>query len=173
MVELMTCGYLMTVGADVAIDRLGPYSAALPPLYEEFGGHYLAKGGPGRGVEAFGDAPPRSVMLARFPSIEAVRAFWTSPGYRAAVPLREGCGIFNVYAFEGPALAPGAETLRVGIDNWEYAGETPFVDEVLPEILEGSFTNARIRLWAVAPGNNAALGGEAKGYDIPFIGGGV
>jgi len=98
----MTIGFLMTLGRDVAADRLGPYAAALPPIYAEYRGRYLALGGPGRGCDAFGGAPDRSLMLARFPSLEAVQAFWHCDAYRQAVPLRSGCGHFDVFAFAGP-----------------------------------------------------------------------
>lgn len=145
----MTGGLLVTLGEDVAVDRLGPYSAALPPIYAAHGGRYLALGGPGRGCLALGGAPPRSVVVARFPSLEAVRAFWDSPAYAAAKPLRAGCGRFDVFAMAqcGPAAASGALTILLGGDATVPAPLLADSDDRL-EQLEGAPPPARLRLVA-------------------------
>lgn len=55
------------------------YVKKLPPLYERFGGSYLALG---RGVVVLeGDYAPESFVIGRWPSMEAARAFWNSPEY--------------------------------------------------------------------------------------------
>ena len=82
-------GYLVVQG--VVTDREGfkAYSAALPPIYRKYGGEYLALL-PAPLVEvAEGLAENRSIVLARFPSRQAARAFWDSPEYAAAKKLRE------------------------------------------------------------------------------------
>lgn len=96
-------GYLVVQG--VVTDREGfkAYSAALPPIYEKYGGRYLAMV-PAPLVEvAEGDAEHRSVVVARFPSKAAAWAFWNSPEYAAAKRLREGKGRFFVMVLEGLA----------------------------------------------------------------------
>ncbi len=164
MVVDVSCGYLMTLGSDVAIDRLGPYSAALPPLYAQFGGRYLAMGGPGRGVAAIG-SPPRSVMLARFASLGDVHSFWHSPGYRAAVPLRAGCGDFTVFALAGDEIASTATILHVGLGARPAGLPVPFAEAPVPDVIEGTFTGG-LCLWAVDR-PDAALDGVI-GYRVPL-----
>jgi len=73
----------------------------LPPIYRKYGGEYLALV-PAPLVEvAEGPAENRSIVLARFPSREAARAFWDSPEYAAARKLREGKGTFFVTILDG------------------------------------------------------------------------
>ena len=94
-------GYLVVQG--VVTDREGfrAYSAALPPIYEKYGGRHLAMV-PAPLIEvAEGDAEHRSVVIARFPSKAAAWAFWNSPEYAAAKKLREGKGTFYVMVLEG------------------------------------------------------------------------
>ena len=96
-------GYLVVQG--VVTDREGfrAYSAALPPIYEKYGGRHLAMV-PAPLIEvAEGDAEHRSVVIARFPSKVAAWAFWNSPEYAAAKKLREGKGTFYVMVLEGLA----------------------------------------------------------------------
>jgi uncharacterized protein (DUF1330 family) len=94
--------YLVVLGE--VIDRekfMTEYTAKLPPVYEKFGGTYLAAG---RNFEVFeGEATFRSFVISQFPSMEAARAFWTSPEYDALRRARiEGnWGRFDVFALEG------------------------------------------------------------------------
>jgi uncharacterized protein (DUF1330 family) len=93
--------YLLVQGR--VTDRAGfeAYSASLPPIYRKYGGEYLARV-PAPQVEvAEGDAEQRSIVLARFPSRAAARAFWDSPEYAAAKRLREGMGTFYVTILDG------------------------------------------------------------------------
>lgn len=97
----MTPAYLVVQG--IITDPLGfkAYNAALPPIYEKYGGHYLAVV-PGPKVEIAEGAPEgRSVVIAKFPSKEAAWGFWNSPEYAAAKKLREGKGTFFVTVLEG------------------------------------------------------------------------
>jgi len=72
--------YMIVLGK--VFDRpafMAGYAARLPPLYERFGGQYVAvSGNPGvlEGAPGF-----ESVVIARWPSEAAARAFWTSPEY--------------------------------------------------------------------------------------------
>lgn len=77
------------------------YVAKLPPVYAKYGGEYLAVG---RNFEALeGVADFESVVISRWPSMEAGRAFWNSAEY---APLRKAridgdWGSFNVVLVEG------------------------------------------------------------------------
>jgi uncharacterized protein (DUF1330 family) len=93
--------YLLVQGEVTDREGFKAYSAALPPIYRRYGGEYLALV-PAPLVEvAEGHAENRSIVLARFPSREAARAFWDSPEYAAAKKLREGKGMFFVTILDG------------------------------------------------------------------------
>lgn len=93
--------YLLVQGQVTDREGFKTYSAALPPIYRKYGGEYLALV-PAPQVEvAEGDAEHRSIVLARFPSRAAARAFWDSPEYAAARKLREGKGTFFVTILDG------------------------------------------------------------------------
>ena len=93
--------YLLVQGKVTDREGFKAYSAALPPIYRKYGGVYLALV-PAPLVEvAEGDPEMRSIVLARFPSRAAARAFWDSPEYAAAKQLREGKGAFFVTILDG------------------------------------------------------------------------
>jgi uncharacterized protein (DUF1330 family) len=97
--------FLLVQGQVMDREGFKAYSAALPPIYRRYGGEYLAVV-PAPLVEvAEGNAENRSIVLARFPSRAAARAFWDSPEYAAAKKLREGKGTFFVTILDG---LPGA-----------------------------------------------------------------
>ena len=97
--------YLLVQGQVTDREGFTAYSAALPPIYRQYGGEYLALV-PAPLVEvAEGTVEDRSIVLARFPSREAARAFWDSPEYAVAKKLREGKGTFFVTILDG---LPGA-----------------------------------------------------------------
>ena len=96
-------GYLVVQGTVTDREGFRAYSAALPPIYEKYGGRYLAMV-PAPLVEvAEGDAEHRSVVIARFESKDAAWTFWNSPEYAEAKKLREGKGTFYVMVLEGLA----------------------------------------------------------------------
>lgn len=88
------------------------YAAKLPPLYEQFGGHYLALGG-GPGIEVLeGDYAPPSYVVSKWPNAQAARDFWASDAYdelkRARIDNR--WGRFDVLLVQGlPDSAPEAD----------------------------------------------------------------
>lgn len=96
-------GYLVVQGTVTDREGFKAYSAALPPIYEKYGGRYLAMVPAPRVEVAEGDAEHRSVVIARFDSKEAAWAFWNSPEYAEAKKLREGKGEFYVMVLEGTA----------------------------------------------------------------------
>ncbi|NQY95712.1 MAG: DUF1330 domain-containing protein [Henriciella sp.] len=77
-----TPAYMIVLGE--VFDRpafMEGYAAKLPPLYDEFGGHYIAIGG-GPGIEVLeGDYSPPSYVVSKWPNAQAARDFWNSEGY--------------------------------------------------------------------------------------------
>lgn len=55
------------------------YAAELPPIYEKYGGRYLALGGGPNVVE--GDVSYQSYVISAWPDVETAQAFWNSPEY--------------------------------------------------------------------------------------------
>lgn len=87
------------------------YARALPPLYARFGGTYLVVARDPETLE--GDPPFESIVISRWPSCEAARAFWNSPEYRALVDMRRDWGRFDVIiAPEMPANTTAAPMAR-------------------------------------------------------------
>ena len=97
-------GYMIVMGRDYAREDLAPYFAALPPIYEKYGGRYLAL--TAKVEELEGSYPYQSIIMSQWASVADAQAFWTSPEYAEARKLREGIGAFDVIAFEGLAPAP-------------------------------------------------------------------
>jgi uncharacterized protein (DUF1330 family) len=91
-------GYLFVFGHSLAGEKMARYSAALPPIYEKYGGFYLGIGGPGRGVEHLeGEWFDHSMVLARFNTPNDVTKFWFSTEYEEAKKLRKDGGEFSVF----------------------------------------------------------------------------
>lgn len=81
------------------------YAPHVPPLVAAHGGRYLARGGTVEGLEG---APPagRSVII-EFPSMDAARAFWSSPEYQALGAVRRKSSTGRIYLLEGAAPPAG------------------------------------------------------------------
>lgn len=93
--------YLLVQGTVTDREGFKAYSAALPPIYRQYGGEYLALV-PAPLLEVLEGTPEmRSIVVARFASKEAARTFWNSPEYAAAKKLRDGKGTFYVTILEG------------------------------------------------------------------------
>jgi len=93
--------YLLVQGIVTDREALQAYSAALPPIYRKFGGHYVALV-PAPALEVLeGEPEHRSIVLARFPSRDAALGFWHSPEYAEAKKLRAGKGTFYVTVLDG------------------------------------------------------------------------
>lgn len=85
-------------------DAFPRYVRALPPLYARFGGAYLVVS---RAPETLEGAPPfESIVISRWPSCAAARAFWNSAEYRALAAMRRDWGRFDVII--APEMADGA-----------------------------------------------------------------
>lgn len=70
-------------------EAFGRYGQAIAGLSERHGGDYVVRGKVTEILEGDVD-PDQRVVVSRFPSAEAARAYATSPEYLAAVKLREG-----------------------------------------------------------------------------------
>ena len=83
----------------------GAYARALAAsgLYPKNGGWYEAAS---PALEVFEGQPPpgRGVIIARFPCLEAARAFWQSPEYTEIRKLRDGIAEFEVLVLPGAQL---------------------------------------------------------------------
>jgi len=86
---------------------MSEYAAKLPPLYEKYGGYYLAIGGSHEVLE--GETTFESHVISAWPGgVDAARTFWESPEYEALKKARidGGWGNFDVFLVEG---MPGAD----------------------------------------------------------------
>lgn len=75
------------------------YRARAPALIRKHGGEYLARGGESEVIE--GSWQPRRLVLFRFPSREAIRAFFDDPDYAELKALRLRTCDSNIVAFDG------------------------------------------------------------------------
>jgi uncharacterized protein (DUF1330 family) len=95
-------GYLLVMGNVTDREALARYGATLGPIYAQYGGRPIAIGGVGGKVRVLeGRFPYQSIVLSKFPSIDAPNAFWWSPEYRRSVELRRGAGSFTVLRLKG------------------------------------------------------------------------
>lgn len=99
--------YLIVLGEVYDRDAfMTGYAAKLAPVYEKFGGEYVAMGRNHEVLEGTGSFS--SYVVSKWPSMDAARAFWNSEDY---APLRDAriennWGRFDVYLVEGlPAAA--------------------------------------------------------------------
>ena len=87
--------YLMvqsTIGDQAQYQK---YRDAVLPLIKSFGGKVIVRGA----VEVLEGAPDaRPMVVFEFPSLDAIKAFWTSPDYVPVKKLREGVATLNVWA---------------------------------------------------------------------------
>lgn len=161
-------GYLFVTGMTTNAEVIGRYTRTLPPIYEKFGGMYLAVGGVGRGITVLeGRFEAQSLIFVKFPTQGGPNEFWWSPEYRASAELRQGAGTFNVIKFAGmpgdTAKPQGKPAYLISIaDIKDRAKLKPYADSALPlvraagarfvavnsrkdiELLEGEFGNLTV-----------------------------
>jgi len=75
------------------------YKVMAPPSIAQYGGRYIVRGGPTHCLEGSWDAA-RFIML-EFPSVEAARAWWSSPEYAPAKALRQASADTDMLLVEG------------------------------------------------------------------------
>ncbi len=93
--------YLLVQGTVTDLEGFKAYNAALPPIYQKFGGHYLTVTPASKVEIAEGEPRNESILIAKFPSREAAWGFWKSAEYQAAKQLRAGKGRFFVTVLDG------------------------------------------------------------------------
>jgi uncharacterized protein (DUF1330 family) len=74
------------------------YAAKAPGTIEQYGGHYVIRGGKFDSIE--GDAPKRFVVI-QFDSVEKAKAWEDSPEYDAIKPIRHSSAKSRVFIIEG------------------------------------------------------------------------
>jgi uncharacterized protein (DUF1330 family) len=74
------------------------YAAKAPGTIEQYGGHYVIRGGKSDSIE--GDPPKRFVVI-QFDSMEKAKAWEDSPEYDAIKPIRHSSAKSRVFIIEG------------------------------------------------------------------------
>ncbi len=91
------------------------YVEAVSSLGAAHGSRYVARGRPIEVLEGSADAwGDFFLLVTKFPSAEAARAFWHSAEYREVRTLREGAGEVHVVLAEELPSAP-AESVRTPV----------------------------------------------------------
>ncbi|HEY6277020.1 MAG TPA: DUF1330 domain-containing protein [Streptosporangiaceae bacterium] len=75
------------------------YGALVPGTLEPYGGRFIVRGGHCETLEG-GWQPPRMVVL-EFPTAEQARSWYTSPGYTAAMEMRQRASTGKLILVEG------------------------------------------------------------------------
>jgi uncharacterized protein (DUF1330 family) len=75
------------------------YASQVPAILAQYGGEYVVRGGAPERVD--GAEPPERLVVLRFESREAARAWRDSPEYRAILPIREATSKSRVYIVDG------------------------------------------------------------------------
>ncbi len=105
-------GYLVVLARIHDRDRFAAYIQALPPVYAQFGGRYLAVA-PALAVERYGlSEMPQSTVVSRWPSFTRLMEFWHSGEYRSVAQLRTGTGEFTCVGIEGFERQADADPIR-------------------------------------------------------------
>ena len=80
--------------------RFAQYGKEMQVLVPEYGGKYLARGEILEVLEGKFDTDCR-VLIAEYPSVDAIKKMWNSKEYEKIKKLREGAGDVNVFIIEG------------------------------------------------------------------------
>ena len=115
-------GYLFVMGSSTKPEVMAAYAKTLPAIYAKYQGSYLATGGPATTLKVLeGNFKAQTVLIARFPSPDAVNEFWWSPEYRKSAAMRFGAGSFDVLRLKGrpgeTARPAGKPAYLIGIEE--------------------------------------------------------
>ncbi len=88
----------------VNIDVLDPvryeeYKRLATPTVEAHGGRYLVRGGRTEVLE--GKWIPRRIVVLEFPTVAQAKAWWDSPEYAHAKPIRQASARTDMFIVEG------------------------------------------------------------------------
>jgi uncharacterized protein (DUF1330 family) len=95
-------GYWIVRGDVRDVEQYQAYVRANAAPFKEHGARFLVRGGSFENPE--GSSRSRNVVI-EFPSLEAARACWHSPGYQAAIALRKPVSevdLVIIGGYEGP-----------------------------------------------------------------------
>jgi uncharacterized protein (DUF1330 family) len=97
-------GYWLVTAVITDPDAFMGYTSVAGPVIAEAGGRPLARGDVFEVVEGSSAGRP---FFIEFPTFEAAKACFHSPGYQAAVALRQGAATFDIVIAKG--VAPAAQ----------------------------------------------------------------
>jgi uncharacterized protein (DUF1330 family) len=107
--------------------KFASYVQALPAVYAQFSGHYLAMAAQ-PSVQRKGDsAQPWSIVLSAWRDLELVREFWFSKAYQDVATKRAGTGEFHVNS-SALELAP-----QLGMSILISTNNHLHLDRMIPE----------------------------------------
>ena len=96
----MPCAYIIVDTRITDLAQFRKYMAETPAAVAAAGGEYLARGGAHAVLE--GDWQPSRLVMLRFPSLDAAKAFYDAEPYRVARAKRQGATeFFNMVVVEG------------------------------------------------------------------------
>lgn len=79
--------------------RFQTYADQVPAILARYGGQYVVRGGQPERVD--GPQPPHRLVVLRFDSRKAARAWRNSPEYLAILSIREATSTSRVYIVDG------------------------------------------------------------------------
>jgi uncharacterized protein (DUF1330 family) len=80
-------------------DRYAEYRAHVSAILQKHGGRFLVRGGEVSALE--GPAVEGRVVVAEFPSMDALQKFWNSPEYQRLVAIRQEASESEIWAVAG------------------------------------------------------------------------
>jgi uncharacterized protein (DUF1330 family) len=95
----MPAAYVIAMVDVTDPEKFKGYAAGAGPAVQQYGGRYLARGGPFEVLE--GSFPGKRFVVVEFESVEKAKTFYHSPEYQAARQHRLGGANFNMVVVEG------------------------------------------------------------------------
>jgi uncharacterized protein (DUF1330 family) len=80
-------------------DGYDEYRRQVPATLAKYGGRFVVRGGASETLE--GDWAPKRVVVVEFPTMEALKRWYTSPEYKPLIALRQQHSSGDVIAVEG------------------------------------------------------------------------
>lgn len=75
------------------------YTAQTPGTVQAFGGEFIVRAGQVEHLE--GEAPLPRVVVIKFPSFDAAKAWYDSEAYQAILPIRQAASSGHAFIVEG------------------------------------------------------------------------